>query len=223
MISILTLTYGRKTLLEEAIYSFLQQDYENSEMVIINDEQNVHYNINHPNIRIINVTQRFESIGKKLEYGFNQCKYDHVYRLDDDDLLGPNALSIVKNYIQNNPDYDIYRSKIHYFFENNVYKKTGGSVNNGNIYSKNYIQKIKIPNKNFGEDSDITFNAIAKIFQFDEPTMIYRWGMNTYHLSGMGDISNPQHYHWTDKLVEKNQGNIDLLPKFNDNYYKQLI
>lgn len=223
MISVLTLTYGRKTLLEEAIQSFINQNDDQSEMVIINDEQNVHYNINHPNVNIINISQRFESIGKKLEYGFNQCKYDHIYRLDDDDLLGPNALQIVKNHIQTNPNYDIYRSKIHYFFENNKYKKTGGSVNNGNIYTKSYLQKIKIPNKNFGEDSDMTFNSTANIFQFDEPTMIYRWGMNTYHLSGMGDISNIEHYHWTDKLVEKNQGIIDLSPKFNDNYYKQLI
>ena len=54
MISVLTLTYGRKTLLEEAIQSFINQNDDQSEMVIINDEQNVHYNINHPNVNIIN-------------------------------------------------------------------------------------------------------------------------------------------------------------------------
>jgi hypothetical protein len=27
---------------------------------------------------------------------------------------------------------------------------------------------------------------------------------------------------WVDKLVEKNEGEVDLFPKFNDDYYKML-
>ena len=44
MISILTLTYQRHKILEEAIQSYLSQDFEGeSEMVIINDSPDVEY------------------------------------------------------------------------------------------------------------------------------------------------------------------------------------
>ena len=69
MISVLTLTYQRHHLLEEAIYSFLSQDYkEECEMVVLNDSPDVEYVFDHPNIKIINHPTRFSSIGKKLEY-----------------------------------------------------------------------------------------------------------------------------------------------------------
>jgi glycosyltransferase involved in cell wall biosynthesis len=39
MISVLTLTYQRPNLLEEAIHSFLIQNQEDCEMVVINDSE----------------------------------------------------------------------------------------------------------------------------------------------------------------------------------------
>src|SRR5437868_6150127 len=94
MISVLTLTYKRHKLLEEAIESFLRQNCEfPTEMVIINDNPEIEYGFNHPNIRILNVETRFPSISSKIEWGYKQCKFDNIYRLDDDDLLAPNGLN----------------------------------------------------------------------------------------------------------------------------------
>lgn len=223
MISVLTLTYGRQKLLEECIFSFLEQNYEKCEMVIINDEPKVKYNINHLNVRIINLSERFKNISQKLKFGFNQCKFDYIYRLDDDDLLTPNALDSVEKQIKNNPNYEIYRRSSHYFFEHNNSKGISGSVNNGNVYTKKYIDRIVFDNKSFGEDYDITYKFNAKIHESkDNPTMIYRWGMPTYHVSGMGNIPQDKVNKWVDELSEKNGGDIDLYPKFNDNYYEQI-
>ena len=62
MISVLTLTYQRHHILEEAIESFLRQDFSGeSEMVIINDSPIVEYVFEHPKIRIINLKERFPS------------------------------------------------------------------------------------------------------------------------------------------------------------------
>ena len=224
MISVLTLTYGRKKLLEESIHSFLLQNIDESEMVIINDEPNVVYRIYNPKVKIYNLNRRFNNISEKIEWGFKKCQYDYIYRLDDDDLLSYDALKKVEKQINENPGYDIYRSKSHYFFEHNKYIKIGGSVNNGNVYSKNYLNQINFPSKNFGEDLDITYNFNGSIHESDDsPTMIYRWGMPTYHISGMDDISIKRQYDWADELKEKNDGIIDLDPKFNDNYYEQII
>lgn len=193
MISVLTLTYQRHYLLEEAMESFLRQDFSGeSEMLIVNDNPNVEYVFDHPNIRIINLKNRFPSIGQKLKFGFSQCKYDHIYRLDDDDLLAPWALRHTWEDIVSNPDFEIYRSNGHYYFENNKFIKLSSSINNGNVYAKEYLSRIEIPDTSFGEDSVMTFQYHARIYEAprEKKTMIYRWGMNTFHISGMGNISN---------------------------------
>ena len=56
MISVITLTYKRAWLLEEAIYSCLAQPKNIlSEMVIINDNPESELIFDHPNVRIINL------------------------------------------------------------------------------------------------------------------------------------------------------------------------
>ncbi|GGM28157.1 hypothetical protein GCM10011351_12580 [Paraliobacillus quinghaiensis] len=234
MISVLTITYQRRHLLEEAIESFLRQDFSGeSEMVIINDNPKVEYVSEHPKVRIINIKERFESLGKKLKFGFSQCKYEYIYRLDDDDLLAPWALSHTWDDIITNPGYEIYRSSGHYFFEHNKFKKIAGSVNNGNVYTKKYLSRIEIPEIGYGQDSKMTFNFNAKIYKStrEQKTMIYRWGMDTYHLSGMGKISEDARHEWTDRIVERlakkrnanvEEGKIILQPHFQEEYYEQI-
>jgi hypothetical protein len=223
MISILTLTYQRPNLLEEAMHSFLIQNQEDCEMVIINDSEGNKLNFIHPQIKIINTVNRFPSISKKLEWGFNQCKYEFIYRLDDDDLLAPNGLKRAKYFIKENPNYDIYRSSHHLFFINNKFEKLSSSVNNGNIYTKSYLNRIDFGDKSFGEDSDITFKHNAKIYEDKGiPTMIYRWGMNTYHISGLGNVSTDHMYKVVDNMTIKNLGEYELNPKFSSDFYKNI-
>ena len=78
MISVLTLTYKRHHLLEEAIQSFLLQENppEDCEIVVINDNADVDYLLNHPRVRIINHKERFANISDKIEWGYKQCKHD---------------------------------------------------------------------------------------------------------------------------------------------------
>lgn len=221
MISVLTITYKRHHLLEEAIESFLRQA-NGYEMVVINDNPDVKYMFDHPNVKIINHPTRFPSIAAKLEWGYKQCSNNYIYRLDDDDLLAENALDIVSKEIVLHPEYEIYRSKGHYFFINNNFDKIAGSVNNGNVYSKSYLNRIKFPDKSGDEDADITFGHNAKIHTIDDPTMIYRWGMNTLHISGMGKQSNEAILNKADKVLDGTKGIIQLSPKFKQDYYKKI-
>lgn len=226
-ISILTLTYQRHWLLEEAIHSYLTQleGFEDkSEMVVINDSPLVKYVFEHPNVRIINLNERFSSVGKKLEWGFTQCKWDWIYRLDDDDLLSPWALKINEQYRNEYPDKDVLRDQKHYFFSHNEYQGLGDSINNGNCYHKRYIEKVgNIIDKSIGEDNWLTFHNGANIHIGDvgKYTMIYRWGMGVYHISGMGDRPNEEIYKITDK-TNTESGVIKLNPHFKGDYYSQL-
>lgn len=224
MISILTLTYQRSHLLEEAIQSYLQQsDRTDSEMVIVNDCPNVEYRIDIPNIKIINLNKRFSSVGKKLEWGFKQCKGDYIYRLDDDDLLSPYALDLQREYREAHPNKEIYRCQKHYFFSQNKYEGLSDAVNNGNCYSKEYVNRIEFPDKSIGEDNEITFfhNADMHIGNTLRYSMIYRWGMGVYHISGMGDRPNEEIYERVDNSNTE-EGIIYLKPNFKEDYWSKL-
>ena len=166
MISVLTLTYKRHHLLEEAIQSFLaQENPPECEMVVINDNAEVDYVYNHPKVRIINHKERFPSISAKLQWGYQQCQGEYIYRLDDDDLLAPWALHNVQTDIDNNPGFDVYRSKGMYFFVHNIFERENSNINNGNVYSKAYFDRIAWPDTSIGEDADITFHKNGNIYE----------------------------------------------------------
>lgn len=224
MISILTLTYKRPHLLEEAIQSFLSQENPpECEMVVINDNAEVDYVYNHPKVRIINHKERFPSISAKLQWGYQQCKGEYIYRLDDDDLLTPWALKNASTDIENNPGYDVYRSEGMYFFVNNIFERENSNINNGNIYTKAYLDRIEWPDTSIGEDADITFHKNGKIYESKlKHTMIYRWGMGTLHISGMGHQPNEVILAQADKVLDNRTGTIELTPKFLNDYYEQI-
>lgn len=224
MISVLTLTYQRHHLLEEAIQSYLNQDYKGeSELVIINDCPQVMYSFKHPKIKIYNIGTRFSSVGSKLEWGMKNTNGDYVYRLDDDDLMAPWALSLQNDYIENNTGYDVYRCQHHYFFSNNEYQALSDSINNGNCYSRDFINRINWIDKSIGEDNHITFHQNANIFTGNtgKYSMAYRWGMGVYHISGMGDKPNNEIYQMTDKSNTEN-GIIYLKPNLKKDYWSEI-
>ena len=241
MISVLTLTYKRHHLLEEAIESFLRQSttalqspYYPWEMVVINDNADVDYVFDHPNIRIINHKERFPSIAAKIEWGYKQCKYDYIYRLDDDDLLSPFGLMNATQDIIDNPTfkeyagvsfpYEIYRSSGMYFFSENKFEGVNSNVNNGNIYTKAYLDRIIFPDKSGNEDVDITFGNNARIYESKRAhTMCYRWGMNTLHISGMGCNDSELIFAQADRVLNNTKGVIELHPQFLNDYYTPIF
>ena len=163
MISVVMLTYKRRHLLEEAIESFLRQNQEDCELIIVNDEANVRYSYDDRRIKIFNFAEKYTSITSKLKLAFSLAAYDYMLRLDDDDLLAEDSLRYAKEVIKNNPGHDIYRSYEHYSFRNNIYKLNYPHINTGNIYTKKYISNIKWVEKSYAEDVWLTYENGAKI------------------------------------------------------------
>ena len=97
-----------------------------------------------------------------------------------------------------------------------------------------YLNRIVFPDKSGNEDVDIVYGNNAKIMTSTKEiyTMIYRWGMKTYHISGMGEQTNDGILNWTDKIVTGVQagfnemtqetGIITLNPFFENDYYSQI-
>lgn len=223
MISVLTMTYQRHHILEEAIHSYLQNNLEDTEMVVLNDSPEVSYYFNHPNIRVINHPTRFATLGQKLAFGFEQCRGEYIYRLDDDDLLTPFALDLVKEQVKN--DADIFRSNKAYLIMNGISHEAWSNVNNGSCYRAEWLKSIKVPDTTIVEDKELTFESGGRIYtdSADKYTMIYRWNMDTYHISGAGveNANNPNLvFNYVDMQVQKESGEITLNPHFRGDYYK---
>jgi hypothetical protein len=53
--------------------------------------------------------------------------------------------------------------------------------------------------------------------------MIYRWGMATLHISGMGIQPNEVILAQADKMLDATTGDIILNPHFDNDYYSQIM
>ncbi len=87
-------TYGRPpSLLGEAVASFLQQDYANKELIVLNDlpEQTIH--IDAPGVRVINAYPRYSTLGEKFRAAVDACRGQVLFPWEDDDIYFPWRMS----------------------------------------------------------------------------------------------------------------------------------
>lgn len=95
-------TYGRPELLEEAIESFLRQDYPGKkEMVILNDLETQKLIFDHPEIKIINLNARIIPLGKKFNETVKLCTGDILFPWDDDDIYFPHRFKFSIDHMIN--------------------------------------------------------------------------------------------------------------------------
>lgn len=89
-------TYGRVKFLEEALQSFLIQDYPGEkELVIVNDHKDQEFVFSHPQVRVLNVKKRFSDPAAKHRLALSLCTGDIFKVWDDDDIHLPHALSSI--------------------------------------------------------------------------------------------------------------------------------
>jgi hypothetical protein len=97
------------------------------------------------------------------------------------------------------------------------------NINNGNIYRKGFLQSIDFRDLSVNEDIHLTFNTGGKIHTFNDITMIYRWGMNTYHISGMKTTNPEEVSKITDNFQSPQEdGDYILKPHFKNDYYSEI-
>jgi hypothetical protein len=92
-VSCICLTYGRPEVLEEAIYSFLCQDYPGrKELVVLNDYEEQHLTCDHPDVQVFNIPKRFRTVGEKMNAAVALAAHDLLFVWDDDDIYLPHRL-----------------------------------------------------------------------------------------------------------------------------------
>lgn len=89
-------TYGRPAYVDEAAWMFLQQDYPNKELVILNDCPGQTYICDLPEgagVRVINAPERFATLGAKRNACIEEAQGELIAVWDDDDVYLPWRLS----------------------------------------------------------------------------------------------------------------------------------
>ena len=111
LVSIIIPAYNAEKYIVQAIESVLSQDYQNWELIIINDaskdntEKAVSIFLNDNRIRIITNTQNL-GISKNRNIGIKTAKGKYIAMLDSDDLwLEKNKISKQVNFLENNIDH----------------------------------------------------------------------------------------------------------------------
>ena len=236
-ISCKCITYGRVNLLEEALYSFLQQDYpkDRCELIIVNDYPKQKLIYNAPNVKIFNLDETFLTIGEKENFATKQCSGNIICQWDDDDIALPHHLKNVNELFDENKD-DILQWNRAVFFNNLQITAITGVGNSGIVFNKKTWEKIGgHPLENAGYD--MTFvNKLRSLGNIviaspEKPSWFYMWGGRGYHQSGMGtdDGSRPnviqRHSAHVEMLRAKGEiptGDVRLHPYWKQNYSKLL-
>lgn len=233
MISCKCITYGRVEYLNEALNCFLKQEYEDKELIIVNDYEHQRLVFDHPQVRIFNFDTMFPSIGDKENFAIKQCKGDIIALWDDDDIALPNHLDNISNYING---YDIVQWAEGYYAENFKILKTGDMQIAGMAYTKKAWHIAQgVPPLNAGYDDVFISNMLRSGAQRihahpEQLSFIYMWGNGTYHMSGMGTDtpSRPsilvRHRNHIERLREQGMiptGNVYLEPQWRLDYIEQ--
>jgi len=233
------ITYGRVKMLEEAIQSFLQQDYpaDKCELVIVNDYPLQILEYNHPQIRIFNLHKTFDTIGAKENFATEQCKGEIILQWDDDDIALPNHLQNVNKFFTEESDLLHWHRAV--YMDMPIMRSITGVGNSGIVYSKRIWREMGgYPLENAGHDMSfvVKIKSISKNIVFAEPkdeevSWVYCWGGRGYHLSGAGtdtpDRPSIIQRHGAYIESERLKGNIPigiikLNPHWNFDYTQKL-
>jgi len=104
-VSVIIPSYNRFNYLLNAVQSVIEQDYKNTELIIINDgsDEESYYNYQFPNnVKIIHLEENQKNIhgfgpGSIRNFGTNVAEGDYLAFLDDDDIWLPKKLSTQMN------------------------------------------------------------------------------------------------------------------------------
>lgn len=240
-VSCFCLTYGRPRLLEEAIHSFLQQDYTGpKEMIVLNDYPGQILELDHPEVQVINLPKRFRTAGEKRNAAVALASHDLLFVWDDDDVYLPHRLSFSM------ANFDPAKG---FFKAHQAWMWSGGQLRGpeknrfhaGSCWSRSLFDALG----GYAADGcgcDLLFeqqlechfpgSTTPHSIEPEEIYYVYRWGgTGSYHLSGFGDMEAGQNvgYAQVGAAVEQKArsgeiplGRVALQPHWKQ-YYPQLI
>jgi glycosyltransferase involved in cell wall biosynthesis len=195
-VSCICLTYGRPELLEEAIHSFLVQDYAGpKELIVLNDYAGQSLTFDHADVQVINVNKRFRTVGEKMNAAVALASHDLLFVWDDDDVYLPHRLSFSVSRFDRQKGF--FKPDKAWYWENG---KLSGPANNlfhvASCWSRDLFDAVAGYAAE-GTGYDLIFerrleeqfpgSVAAYDIRPEEVYYLYRWsGTGSYHMSAFG-------------------------------------
>ena len=186
---VVCITYGRLPFLGRMVASFLNQNHDDKELLIINDDRNVQLSCTHNGydnsiIHIINLNTRL-SLGAKRNLGSAFGNYDLYMPHDDDDIFLPDRISNHVAKHKENPDIFLYRNIPSYIIYGDKFLVDGNSPNAMSYTKQGYYDCGGYPDMGAGEDQAFYDKMRNKLIEQDisKVDYVYNWGGLNYHAS----------------------------------------
>ncbi len=233
-VSCLCVTFARPSLLEEAIQSFLNQDYQGrKELIILNDFHMQTLSFDHPEVLVINLPKKVNTLGEKRNMIAALSSGDVLFPWDDDDICLPFRLSqSVGSLLESKAEY--YKPYSAFLWNSDVIS----SIERYNFhaqccYSRDLFNQIFYKATGAGEDllfdnrvRDILGKEIRSEIAAHENFYLYRWaGTSSYHISAMDqEDGESQVLAQSVQSAVRNEiasGVIELIPSWKMDYLQQ--
>lgn len=190
-LSALMVTYGRTAHVQRALQCFLNQDYPNRELIILNTFPGQKLTGDFKDVRIVNLDHRPPSLGACRNIGVKETTGDLIVTHDDDDLVLPNHLS---NFAEQFSEVEwVWMENQFYSEKGAILKFMSGSYNTFAFTKKAWETVGGFNELSVGEDrhfvSRVTSALPGKRITLapDKISFIYCWANGAAHISGLGE------------------------------------
>ena len=224
-------TYNRpprsQWLLEEAIESFLRQDYPNKELIVLNDCPGQQLICDAPDVLVVNMPRRFSTYGEKLNAAIALAQGSHIALWNDDDIMLPWRLS---KSLERLADADYYNPQVYWFLDPaglhhddqmgcghicSIFTRSAFDIVNGYPHTTGFDDQIL--DRRLKTHPDVK-QAVPSILRVDEWFYIYRWGVSPMHLSGTRGSIEERYKLIGEMPIE--QGQYVLRPHWKEDYVR---
>ncbi len=220
-------TYGRFSLMQESLNYFFNQTYEAKKLLILNDAPES-FTCDYPNVEVVNVEDRFETLGHKRQALLEMADTPYVAQWDDDDVYLPWHLEMCMSEIL---DGHMVKPREAYYI-----RGTRGVRLNWKGTTRNWLEAMTVfdreaANNMGGYTEKVSGQGIRMIKRFKEegrynefnpdpaPSFVFRFAQQgIYHIQGGDKVSH-------ERFAEANTdfGDGKLTPVEVDDYYKMVL
>jgi glycosyltransferase involved in cell wall biosynthesis len=178
------------------------------------------------NVRIVNCTERFPSLGAKRNYAISQALGEYVFTWDDDDLYLPWRMSASIQYLQANPNFNAVKpTKAVTSVNNGEFDFVHGGFHSQICIRRSAFDSVQYPPElSCGEDQQLEALLVLGLLDVDPLFWsICRWGLGIYHISGRGDADQDGNWRACGEYIES-LGATDaiLKPRFSAPHWDHL-
>jgi glycosyltransferase involved in cell wall biosynthesis len=233
LVSCLCATYNRAPdylhLVEEAIESFLRQDYHNKELIILNDTPEQELTCAAEGVLVVNLPRRFRTLGDKQNAAAAIANGDLLAPWDDDDISLSWRLSASVELLG---EATYFNPRSYWYLPTSglEYDHPVGYAHNASIFTRAGFERVgRYRSISVGYDRDIDRaflesgeQVVDPLFRQSRPLRrdewfyIYRWGVSPGHVSSIGDSDDGRY-----SLIGQQPiavGTFELMPHWRRDY-----